>query len=435
MGTDPRNRLSTYAKGLEKGASRTRPARTVAVGDVVADRYKVTGNIGRGGMGSVFRAEDLHLGRSVALKLLAQDLADTERLRTRFLEEARAMGGLRHEHVAQVYSYGTDSGEPYIVMEYVRGATVADAIYGRSGTSRGLAADYAVGVIDQTAKGLAAIHAAGIIHGDIKPTNVLLDERQRAVVVDFGLMRWLGDLEDMSIVVGTPAYIPPEVVKADSIELRLTPAADVFALGVMAYEMFTGRLPFQVSNVDELFDVHLRNVKAPRLSSLRPDVSPLYDEVFERVLSDDLRSRYRSADEFRRALLAVRAAASAPDGPFGVVVADSDREFCARASVALEGSVQGASAAIAHTAGQLVELVRRGAVDLVVVDFKLPGMGFRLLFENLLDVLDSPRRVVVVGDVSADDAAQLRQLGIAATLPRPVDVTTLESVVRFLSGR
>lgn len=385
-------------------------------------------------MGSVYRAADARLGRKCAVKMLAHELADTERMRRRFLEEARAMGGLRHENVAQVYSYGDHHGEPYIVMEYVRGQTVADLIYGDAVTAPGLDADLAVGIVDQIARGMSAIHSAGIIHGDIKPTNVLLDEKQRAVVVDFGLMRWLGDLEDMSIVVGTPAYIPPEVVKADSIELRLTPAADVFALGVMAFEMFTGRLPFPVSTVEELFEAHLGGMRAPALSELRPDVSPLYDEVFERVLSEDLRARYRSADDFRRALLAVRAAAAASASPLGVAIANPDEAEATRMSVVLEDAIPGCVACTSHTGEHLVSLVQREPIDLVLFDPALAGDDPHTLFYRL-QATRAGHRLVVVGALGADDARVYDELGAAACLTAPLDDVALVAAVRHVAGR
>lgn len=413
------------------------PIRLPSIGELIDRRFLVREHLGRGGMGAVVLADDVQLGRAVAIKLLTPDLARTETLRRRFLDEARAMGGVRHENVAQIYSYGTYEKEPYIVMEYVPGQTVADYILRQRTNGVGLTMDEAVGIVEQVSRGLTAIHAVGIIHGDIKPSNILIGPGFRAVVVDFGLMRWLGDAEDMSVVVGTPAYIPPEVVRADSLDLRLTPAADVYALGVTAYEMLAGRLPFQVTTVDELFDVHLRGARAPRLTDLRPDLPAAFDEVFDRVLSGDLQARYRSADDFRRALVAARSQAASARGLAQVLIADGDGDFRATTSVLLEASLPQTVAHGVRDASELARVLDLEAIDLVILDLGLPGGS---AYELLQDVRASTRGasvpiVVVSQDVSATEWNTLRSLGADVCLPKPINPSTLVAVTRRLLRR
>lgn len=433
-----RRTLSAYSRSNPGGAiSRVQPIRMPSLGELIDRRFLVREHLGRGGMGAVVLADDVQLGRPVAIKLLTPDLARTEALRARFLAEARAMGGVRHENVAQIYSYGTYESEPYIVMEYVPGQTVMEFMQRHRPSGTGLAMDESVGIVEQVCRGLAAIHAVGIIHGDIKPSNVLIGPGFRAVVVDFGLMRWLGDAEDMSVVVGTPAYIPPEVVQADSLDLRLTPAADVYALGVTAYEMLAGRLPFVVHTVDELFEVHLRDARAPRLSDLRPDLPVAFDEVFARVLSGDLSQRYRSADEFRRALVAARSQVATAIGTAQILIADADGDFRATTSVLLEGALPQTVARGVRDSRELARLLDLEAIDLVILDLGLPGGS---AYELLQDLRASTRGasipiVVVSQDVSATEWSTLRSMGADVCLPKPVDASTLVAVTRRLLRR
>lgn len=429
--------LSAYARSNPGAISRVQSIRMPSVGELIDRRYRVREHLGRGGMGAVVLADDVQLDRPVAVKLLTPDLARTEALRKRFLDEARAMGGVRHENVAQIYSYGTYEGEPYIVMEYVPGQTVVEFMQRHHPAGTGLTMDEAVGIVEQVSRGLAAIHAVGIIHGDIKPSNILIGPGFRAVVVDFGLMRWLGDAEDMSVVVGTPAYIPPEVVRSDSLDLRLTPAADVYALGVTAYEMLAGRLPFMVHTVDELFEVHLRCVQPPRLSDLRPDLPPAFDEVFARVLSGDLAERYKSADEFRRALVAARSQAATAHSEAIVLVADADGDFRATASVLLEGSLPQTTIRSVGDRKELARILDLEAIDLLILDLGLPGGNAYDLLRNLrASTRGASIPIIVVSrDVSATEWSTLRSLGADVCLPKPIDPTTLVAVTRRLLRR
>lgn len=425
---DPRKSLLAYARS---SLNAPRPAKEREKLDIIDGRYRVRRSLGRGGMGTVFLAEDMRLGREVAVKLLAPELGFTDSLRKRFLSEARAMGGLRHDHVAQVFSYGTHGIEPYIVMEYVPGETIGEYAHRANPY---IDTDAAVRLVDQIARGLSAIHTAGIIHGDIKPSNILIGPHFRAVVVDFGLMRWLGDAEDLSIVVGTPAYIPPEVVKADSIELRLTPAADVFALGVTAFEILTRRLPFPVTNVDELFEVHLSNQRAPRITSLRNDLPRAFDEVFERVFSGDLTERHRSADEFRRALLSAHTAPETSPRRRSLVLGLGDGDVRSSLAVALEQAVPGLAVATARDFRTVLSAAAAEPKSIVVCDRALLTTDVSGAIGSLTrDERSSPRSIVLVGaDATPFEHRSFRELGVAAFLPAPIDVTTLIGVVRSL---
>src|SRR5580765_3242724 len=213
---------------------------------VIAGRYRLNDVLGRGGMSEVWLAEDLELGRLVAIKLLAPD-ADT----ARFEREARAVASLAHPNITQLYDYGEEGGRPYIVLEYVPGGTLEDRLRGGTplpdDTTRAIAAGIAAG--------LAHAHARGLVHRDLKPANVLFDDEDRPKIADFGIARMAvgeGTLTEAGTVLGTAAYISPEQATGSP----ASAASDVYSFGVMLYRMLTGRLPFESNDPMQLVLQH-----------------------------------------------------------------------------------------------------------------------------------------------------------------------------------
>src|SRR6478752_9788484 len=213
---------------------------------VIAGRYRLDELLGRGGMSEVWLAEDLELGRRVAIKLLAPN-ADT----ARFEREARAVASLAHPNVTQLYDYGEADGRPYIVLEYMPGGTLEQRLRDGKPLPDGEAFAVAAG----TAAGLAHAHARGVVHRDLKPANVLFDEEGRAKLADFGIARMAagdGSLTEPGTVLGTAAYISPEQAAGSP----ASAASDVYSFGVMLYRMLTGRLPFESNDPMELVILH-----------------------------------------------------------------------------------------------------------------------------------------------------------------------------------
>jgi serine/threonine protein kinase len=245
---------------------------------VIAGRYKLEDLLGRGGMSEVYCAEDLELGRRVALKLLAPD-ADT----ARFEREARAVASLGHPNVMQVYDYGEDDGRPYMVLEYVPGATLENRLAAAKGKplpdaeSRTVAAGIAAG--------LAHAHSRGVIHRDLKPANVLFDEEGRPKLADFGIARMAageGTLTEAGTVLGTAAYISPEQASGEP----ASAASDVYSFGVMLYRMLTGRLPFESNDPMELVLMN-RDQPAPPITEFRQDPPGLLESTAMAALEKD----------------------------------------------------------------------------------------------------------------------------------------------------
>jgi serine/threonine protein kinase len=253
-------------------------------------RYDSFVLVASGGMGDVYRVVDLSLERTVALKVLAERHSQSSDIRARFTREAHAAARLStHPHVVTVFDVGEHDGRPYIVMEYFAGGSVHDRI-----RSAPVAPVRAIGWLRQAAAGLDAAHAEGIVHRDVKPANLLLDDDDRVHVTDFGIASAAGSdtLTLPGTVLGTAGYLSPEQARGET----ATAASDRYALGVVAFELLTGRRPYAAETpVTEAF-AHL-NAPIPSAAETAPALPRGVDTVFERALAKDPNARPASAGE------------------------------------------------------------------------------------------------------------------------------------------
>jgi serine/threonine-protein kinase len=249
-------------------------------------RYRVERTLGSGGMATVFLARDRDLDRLVAVKVLADHLAANAAFRRRFVREATLAARLQHPNVVTVFDAGEDGERPFIVMEYVEGETLADVLRRRGR----LPPEEALGLARQAADGLAHAHAAGLVHRDVKPQNLLLRSDGTLKVADFGIARSaeLTQLTELGTVLGTAGYLAPEQAAGGEV----TAATDVYALGVVVYELLTGRRPYAVGSLAELGRAHAGEPVVP-VRELVPDVSPATEAALMRALA--LRPEYRPA--------------------------------------------------------------------------------------------------------------------------------------------
>jgi tRNA A-37 threonylcarbamoyl transferase component Bud32 len=263
---------------------------------VLGERYRIVGHLARGGMAEVYLAHDELLDRPVAVKLLFPELADDDSFVERFRREARAAAGLNHPNIVSVYDFGEDDGAYFMVMEYVEGETLRDII-----RSRGpLPAGEAAGVAADVAAALAAAHRHGIVHRDVKPGNVLISDMVK--VADFGIARAGNPRESLTqtgAVLGTATYLAPEQAQGQPVD----PRTDIYALGVMLYEMVAGGPPFRGETPVAVAYQHLSETPvAP--SQHNPDVPPALDAVVLKAMEKDPARRQQSAEELREQLLA-----------------------------------------------------------------------------------------------------------------------------------
>ena len=271
----------------------------VATGALVDGRYRILRRIGSGGMADVYAAEDTHLGREVALKVLHRRFAQDQEFVERFRREAKAAAGLSHPNVVGVFDRGEHEGTYYIAMECLSGRTLKEIVTSEAPMAQQRVVDLGVQILH--AAGFA--HRHGVIHRDFKPHNVIVDERGHAKVTDFGIARaGASEMTETGSIMGTAHYLSPEQAQGHAV----TAASDLYSIGVMLYEMLAGKLPFEGDSAVAIALKHLSEQPAP-ISALRPDVHPALEAVVMAALAKDPAQRWQTADDFAEGLEAARA--------------------------------------------------------------------------------------------------------------------------------
>jgi eukaryotic-like serine/threonine-protein kinase len=266
--------------------------------ETIAGRYRIERRLGAGGMSTVFQATDSVLERPVAVKLLAEHLAEDEAFVARFRREALSAARLQHPNVVQVFDSGQDpdSRRHYIVMEYVNGPSCADLLR----EHKRLELDESMHIVRDACHGLDYAHRAGVVHRDVKPGNLLIAEEMNTTkLADFGIAKAAEQtrITQVGSVLGTAAYLSPEQARGE----ESGPASDIYSLGVCAYQFLTGRLPHEYGSLTELALKQQQDAVQP-ITALRPEVPAELDEAIRLCLERDPGSRYRSALEMAEAL-------------------------------------------------------------------------------------------------------------------------------------
>jgi protein kinase-like protein len=312
-------------------------------GTVLEDRYRIVAMAGRGGMGEVYRAEDLKLSQTVALKFLPESIAQDGTVLARFHREVRIARQVSHANVCRVFDIGEADGLPFLTMEYVDGEDLATLLR-RIGR---LPSDKGIEIARQICAGLGAAHDHGVIHRDLKPANIMIDGRGKVRITDFGLAGMAGSFKPEESGAGTPAYMAPEQLAGKDASVQ----SDIYSLGLVLYEVFTGKRPFEAATLVELIRQH--QTSSPTTPSLLvKDIDPLVERVILRCLEKDPKKRPASALQVAAALPGgdpLAAALAAGETPSPEMVAASGETEGLRPAVAwvvLAGVIVSVTAAI-----------------------------------------------------------------------------------------
>ena len=277
---------------------------------VLGGRYRVIRSVGAGGMAHVYHGLDLNLQREVALKVLREELIDDPAFRDRFLQEARAAANLLHPNIVTIYDFGHDATGYFMVMEYVQGTDLKTLLRRRNGR---LPISQAIDLAIQICAGAGYAHRAGLVHCDLKPQNILVSPDGRAKITDFGIARALASIhpdEASEVVWGSPQYFAPEQAAGGP----PSPASDVYGIGIILFEMLTGRLPFETDDPRRLAEMHLTTTP-PAPASLNPEIPAALERIVLKVLSKEPAARYRTADQLGHVLSTFAAKAAPPASP------------------------------------------------------------------------------------------------------------------------
>lgn len=393
----------------DKGTS---DARDVLIGRQLGD-YRLTSLLASGGMARIYKGMDPKLQRQAAVKVLEQDkiAADTT-LTRRFQREARAVAALEHDNIITIYQYGEEAGVYFLAMKLIRGKDLAAELKRLNRAGKRMPVSRALYIAEQVASALDYAHAAGVIHRDVKPSNILLDKDDKAILTDFGLVLRASAETTMGTAFGTPRYIAPEQAISSN---KAVPQSDIYALGVIVYEMLTGRTPFNGESPMEIALSHISDPPPPP-RSLNPDIPESAESTLLKALDKEPASRYRTATSFIQALKQAY-------GAGGSVSSATDSALAIPAAAPPSMTIADVSETHRSQDGRTPELPavtaqqprQRGAVSPVLVAFILIALVMTGLFvaNGLNGTADAndPR-------TSGDDPAPA-----GASVPRPAPVT------------
>ena len=290
-------------------------------GEIVSERYRIVGLLGRGGMGEVYRADDLKLGQAVALKFLPDHLLNDGAALARFHREVRVARQVSHKNVCRVYDIGEIDGRHFLSMEFIKGEELSSLLR-RIGW---LPQDKAIQLARQICAGLAAAHDAGVLHRDLKPANIMIDGEGNARVLDFGLAGLAEEFRNDELAAGTPAYMAPEQIEGKEQTIK----SDIYSLGLVLYELFTGKRAFEAATLNELIKLRRSDATPTTPTSLVKDLDPLVEKVIDRCIQKDPSLRPASALQVAAALPGgdpIAAALAAGETPSPEMVAAAPTE-------------------------------------------------------------------------------------------------------------
>jgi serine/threonine-protein kinase len=261
------------------------------------DEYHLEALLGQGGMARIYRAVDVRLKRRAAVKVIDNQFRQDTDYAVRFEREAQAIALLEHPHIVRLYRYGEAQGVLYMAMQYIEGADLGFVLRSYRQDGEFIESEEASRIVREICLALDYAHSQGVIHRDVKPSNILLNKEGRAILTDFGLVL-LTAVGTRGEIFGSASYMSPEQAESSSL---VTPQSDLYSVGVILYEMFTGQLPFKVENPMDLALMHI-NAPPPPPRLLRPALNPAVEAVILKTLAKKSHQRYQTGAELAEAL-------------------------------------------------------------------------------------------------------------------------------------
>lgn len=404
------------------------------IGERIAGGYRLDSILGEGGMGVVFGAWDEGLAREVAIKMVRPKWLGQPHLRDRFVSEARALARVRHPNVLEVFALGEHERFPYFVMEHIRGRTLDQLL--EEGGRGPQPLRRVMPLVERICHGLEAIHRHQLVHGDVKPSNVMLGEGDRLALMDMGLARLLDGPEvRYPGVWGTPAYIAPELAAGRPVPASLLPLADVYSVGILTYELLTGRTPFVTDDSEEMLELHA-GAPVPPPRELCPGLPATVEDVLLRALDKDPMRRPQSPDELARSLSAAARASRLRPERLRFLVVDDDHDHRAIVSRILARTFPGSIIESCSDGASALEVVARRVPSLAVVDLGMPRMnGVELTAALKADERAKGMPIVILsGRGSGSDWRLLTRLGADRFVVKPLVPEAFLATVRALLG-
>jgi serine/threonine-protein kinase len=377
------------------------------IGELLAETYEIRTVLGAGGMGQVFEAHDVVLNRRVALKVAWPDLQESVR------KEAQALAAIRHPAMVQVYCVGRHGGHEFVVMERLYGVSLDAHLHRRRVAGEQLSTREVIDLLVPVCDGLMAVHRAGIAHRDIKPANIMLAPGNRVVLMDFGLFLPEFEVTNQSTVAGSPQYMAPEAI-ANEVEAGAGHLVDLYALGVMAYEMIAGDAPFGGEEITDVWDKHL-NAPVPDLLRQRPDASPRLVQLVNDLLAKDPQNRPQSVESVLWQLVAIRDRKQEPSPRhFSVLIVDDDPEIQKVMGFYVKKAIPDADIRTARDGDSAIQAVRDRQPDVMLLDLQMPRMnGIEVcMYLQGTNLTDKCTVVAMSAGAQEHDVQLLRQLGI-----------------------
>jgi len=399
------------------------------LGEIVADTYEIKAILGAGGMGEVYDAHDRVLNRRVALKVVRPSIAPEYLLR-----EGRALAAIHHPGVVTVHAMGAHKGTGFLVLERVRGLSLDRLLQDRRARGERFAVDEALELLVAVADTLSVVHRAGLAHRDVKPGNVMIAPGGRVVLMDFGLVLPHADRPGHKSVAGSLQYMAPEALTGDVAEGAGT-LLDVYALGVLGYELLTGVVPFDGSAPFELYRAKNRR-PGPRLADQRPELPASLTDVIEQMMAPEPHERPQGAEAAVWQMRAVRSRIAAGGGvrPFAVLIVDDDADMREALALYVRAAAPDAEIETIGDGKHAIRSVRRRVPDLLLLDLDLPdinGVEVCMLLRGM-QLGDGCMIVSVSGRATRADIDLLQQLGVRSLEKGPSLMSQLDALVHSM---